>query len=603
MTNDDSYQHVVKTSEQWNERAVEYWVIPRGCLCVELTSKGKTKIKIGEGDKYYHQLPYITDYEELNNYYTKEEVDKLIKNLEFMSIKSSDEYASKNDLPKNGNNRGDVRFVKSASPSIKTDPDTYLWNGSRWILVGAPFQDIDLSDYAKKSEIVPRIESLEKASHSHDNKSILDKITEDSILSDDDREKFDNLHNYDDSELRKMIQESGHTHENKDILDKITAPYTVELDEKLKSLENYDDTNIQDKLREIEESVHTHDNKEVLDNLTQDVIDNSHKHVNQDVLDQITAPFTIKEKEKLDSLNDIGDYFGASEEFDGIHGLVPAALAGNQDKFLRADGTWQDVEGQNYMAGTGIEIVKETDPGTGSESNIINNTGVLSVVQKEDEPNTIVVTDKDGSSEIVIPNDDTQYEAGEGISITSSGGKGKNKFDMFSCVRKDGYGKSSNGSEAAWGDNFGYTTSFTEVLPNTMYTISGNITGYDPKNGTQQLARLYFYTNNDEWIGRTDGFLQSEIPYKFTTPSNCYKLQIQYSILYFDPSTIQIEIGSSATAYEPYKALSRIIDNTGVLDVTSNEGILTISKKSGDKDIDILSELGKLTLNCNNNPD
>lgn len=540
MPNDDSYQHVVKTSSQWDDRSVEYWVVPRGCLCVELTSKGKTKIKIGEGDKYYHQLPYITDYDELNNYYTKEEVNNLIKNLEFMSIKSSDEYASKNDLPKNGNNRGDVRFVKSASPSLKTDPDTYLWNGSRWILVGSPFQDIDLSDYAKKSEVGPRIESLEKTAHTHNNKSILDKIENKSILSTEDRIKFDNLR-------------------------------------------NYDDTKIQQKIDELQKASHSHDNK--------------------DVLDQITAPFTVEEKEKLESLHNVDDYVGATGESDGTHGLVPAASAGEQYKFLRADGTWQDIKTESYTSGTGIEIVKETDPDTGSESNIINNTGVLSVVQKEDEPNTIVITNKGGSSEITISNDDTQYEAGDGISITPTGSRGKNKFDMFSCVRKDGYGKTNDGVESAWGGNFGYTSSFTEVLPNTTYTISGNITGYDPENHTDQLARLYFYTNSSEWIGRTDGFLQSEIPYKFTTPSNCYRLQIQYSILYFDPSTIQIELGTSATAYEPYAAISRIIDNTGVLDVTSNEGILTIFKKSGNKDIDILSELGKLTLNCNNNPD
>ena len=32
MPNNDSHQHVVKTSEQWNDRAVEFWVVPRGCL-------------------------------------------------------------------------------------------------------------------------------------------------------------------------------------------------------------------------------------------------------------------------------------------------------------------------------------------------------------------------------------------------------------------------------------------------------------------------------------------------------------------------------------------------------------------------------------------
>ena len=49
MEYNDLNTHVVKTSAQWCERAIEYWVVPRGCLCVELTPKGKTKIKVGEG--------------------------------------------------------------------------------------------------------------------------------------------------------------------------------------------------------------------------------------------------------------------------------------------------------------------------------------------------------------------------------------------------------------------------------------------------------------------------------------------------------------------------------------------------------------------------
>ena len=74
MPNNDSHQHVVKTTAQWDERAVEYWVVPRGCLCVELTPEGKTKLKVGEGNKYFKQLPYIYDRGDLTNYYTKEEV-------------------------------------------------------------------------------------------------------------------------------------------------------------------------------------------------------------------------------------------------------------------------------------------------------------------------------------------------------------------------------------------------------------------------------------------------------------------------------------------------------------------------------------------------
>lgn len=36
---------------------------------------------------------------------------------------------------------------------------------------------------------------------------------------------------------------------------------------------------------------------------------------------------------------------GATEDADGKTGLVPAPKAGEQEKFLRGDGTWQDVAG------------------------------------------------------------------------------------------------------------------------------------------------------------------------------------------------------------------------------------------------------------------
>ena len=70
MPNNDSHQHVVKTTSQWNDRAVEYWVVPRGCLCIELTPEGKTKLKVGEGNKFYHQLPYVCEGSDLSDYYT-----------------------------------------------------------------------------------------------------------------------------------------------------------------------------------------------------------------------------------------------------------------------------------------------------------------------------------------------------------------------------------------------------------------------------------------------------------------------------------------------------------------------------------------------------
>lgn len=168
--------HVIRTSEQWEQSSDKYHLIPRGTLCIELVPDGKMKIKIGVGDKFYSQLPYISDEVDLSNYYTKEEVDTIIENLEFMSIKSTDEYDSRTVLPRFANKLGDVRFVKNHD-NPTDDPLMYIWNGSRWLFCGGSIVTSELSEYAKKSEILPRIQQLEALSHAHRNKNILDNTT------------------------------------------------------------------------------------------------------------------------------------------------------------------------------------------------------------------------------------------------------------------------------------------------------------------------------------------------------------------------------------------------------------------------------------------
>lgn len=390
--------HVVKTSAQWDERAIEFWVVPRGCLCVELTPEGKTKIKIGEGNKFYSQLPYVNDMSDLENYYTKEEVDNIVTNINLMAIRSTDEYDTKNDLPTGGNKLGDVRFVKSSSPSIKTDPDVYLWNGSRWIYVGYELQDIDLSQYLKKDEfhelfdpVREKVEEMYPKMHTHENKNILDRIEE--PYSTAEKEKLAGLENYDDTEIRELIAETGHTHPNKPVLDTITddSLWSESDRTKFESLHNYDDTGVRNRLTDLESTAHTHSNK--------------------NILDQVTAAFTVEDKTKLDSLHNnevfigtdgmyggreglvpaptiidagkflcadgtwkaageiVYDFRGATASEDGTNGLVPAPLAGEQSYYLRGDGTWAKVKqgGDKYKAGDGIyilsdEVISDTFP-------------------------------------------------------------------------------------------------------------------------------------------------------------------------------------------------------------------------------------------------
>lgn len=380
MPNSDSHQHVVKTTSQWEERAVEYWVVPRGCLCVELTPEGKTKLKVGEGDKYFKQLPYICDHEDLSDYYTKEEIDNLFDTLNRMAIVSTEEYDSKDELPLIGNKLGDIRFVKSSEPG--NDPDVYLWNGTKWINTGS---DVDMSNFVTKAEfneVKDKVDEIYPKAHTHANKDILDSITQ------ADRDKFDDLHNYDDTEIRELIAETGHTHPNKEILDTITQQSILNPTdrEKFDSLHNYDDTDVQNRLEVVESKAHTHDNKTVLDNITQekmdaidalaesyvvikiDIVDlksKSHTHDNYYILADTTASYTIDQQNELIRLSQIGTFIGAGPDWDGVSGYVPAPSSGEEGYFLRGDGTWANVTGSMYYAGNGIEF-------TGTSEDTIN---------------------------------------------------------------------------------------------------------------------------------------------------------------------------------------------------------------------------------------
>lgn len=309
----DSQMHVVKTTSQWEDRAIANWVVPRGCLCIELTTDNKTKAKIGEGNKFYRQLPYLGDGSggDLSNYYTKQEIDVIVHNLEYMEVASTVEYPNKESLPLRDNHLGDIRFIHNPSGG---DPITYLWNGAKWISVTG-LVDVDLSAYAKKSEVNPRLDVLEATAHTHANKSVVDQLTQNVI-------------------------DDSHKHTNRTVLDQVT--------------------------QDVVDNSHSHPNEDVLDQLTQPVIDYAHKHTNRTVLDQTTAPFTTDEKLKLASLENYNDFVGTDGEEDGIHGLVPAPTVDDEGKFLSADGTWQNVPsgGDSYQAGDGIDIDTGTDPST-----------------------------------------------------------------------------------------------------------------------------------------------------------------------------------------------------------------------------------------------
>ena len=69
------------------------------------------------------------------------------------------------------------------------------------------------------------------------------------------------------------------------------------------------------------------------------------------------ANITIDANNEISAVDTTYTHFtGATASTDGVEGLVPGPLAGDEGKFLSGDGTWQDVPGVNYTAGNGINI-------------------------------------------------------------------------------------------------------------------------------------------------------------------------------------------------------------------------------------------------------
>lgn len=348
-----SSMHIIKRSDQWNDRAVRTMIIPRGCLCVELTPDHETKIKVGEGDKTYEQLPYIGVAVDISKYFTKEQVAQLIRDTVediFNDLNKRNKYvrligspvARYDLLPKTGNTEGDIRFV---TISDSKDPTSiyaeYIWFNNRWELIGAGTSNSDLSGYVTKEEfnrviasvnrLNTEVNELQKLSHTHTNKTILDgtsatyttekdtklagieehannytlpnatrtqvggvKIGEGLLIDAHAKlavdPEFIEKQEYDDTELKERLtalEEDAHTHSNKAVLDETTAAYTIEEKTKLATLENYDDTEITSRVSDLEDVAHTHDNKSVLD--------------------ETTASYTTEEKEKLAELENYDD--------------------------------------------------------------------------------------------------------------------------------------------------------------------------------------------------------------------------------------------------------------------------------------------------------
>lgn len=149
-----------RTTEQW---ATISRAIPKGFVCVELTTDGKCKMKCGDGTQSYADLPYVggdldmTKIDEaittaLTNYYTKTETDTAISDA-ISSLgtlfKFKGRVDSVDDLPASDNQQGDVYLVGAEGAGEFSE---YYWTGTYFDFMGKT-TSVDLTDYYKKSDV------------------------------------------------------------------------------------------------------------------------------------------------------------------------------------------------------------------------------------------------------------------------------------------------------------------------------------------------------------------------------------------------------------------------------------------------------------------
>lgn len=194
----------------------------------------------------------------------------------------SEVYASKSDM--------DTLIGKDTDKSVRTIVDEEL--SIKLITSGAASSLDVLKEIAEWIQEHPadasymnlQIVNLESSAHTHNNKELLDKISEKDI---------DNWN---------IASKNSHTHDNADVLSGITKERLSKWDKAGENAHKHENQELLDSYKQTEEnlsaavaSAHSHANKEVLDGITESKVSTwdesakkSHMHENSDALSGIT---------------------------------------------------------------------------------------------------------------------------------------------------------------------------------------------------------------------------------------------------------------------------------------------------------------------------
>ena len=116
---------------------------------------------------------------------------------------------------------------------------------------------------------------------------------------------------------------------------------------------------------------------------------------------------------------------------------------------------------------------------------------------------------------------------------------GKNKFDGWEQGHINDLGE-------LYDDPNSVRSNYIKVIPNTQYTFSNN--------GIKRATHISYYDERKQFIFTSD---RGHPPSTFVMPSNC--MYIRLSGENNDRDKFQLEEGSTATAYEPYKEYTKTL--------------------------------------------
>ena len=204
----------------------------------------------------------------------------------------------------------------------------YVGTESEWLasLKGEPGETPDMSEYPKTSEVTTIVErEIEAATgdfHIHANKATLDAFTPELLQELSGLQQFEDRTQYEIQTINEellTLNAQRHTHNNKYVLDTITEQYLQD-EAAFRASTSNELHGLSSGLSEVSAQAHSHANKSVLDSITQEMLDGiasaerqAHTHHNLTTLNGITDSHVSRWEEAYSAAMNLNERVGVNE--------------------------------------------------------------------------------------------------------------------------------------------------------------------------------------------------------------------------------------------------------------------------------------------------